>query len=169
MKKYNDYVEAVLRYLRRLNELRAYLENLQEEIFAKEEMLKTISAPIARYSLAPGGGSGNKSIVEVDCERRAAIEEELKTIRINASALTLNLSKLDRALGCLDEESRAIVKQRWIDGRKWEYIAITLHCSPRNCRDKSDAALEKMALMMFGPGALPEQLSFVFFDSRTCG
>lgn len=168
MKKYNDYTEAILRYLRRLNELRAYLQNLQEEITAKEEMLKTVSTPIAQYSLAPGGGN-NGSRVETDCERRAVMEEELISLRVDAAALTINLAKLDRAIGCLDDESRAIVKQRWIDGRKWEYIAITLHCSPRNCRDKSNNALDKMAVMMFGPGALPEQLSFVFFNSKICG
>lgn len=171
MKKYNDYTEAVIRYLRRLNELKAYHENLQEEIFTKEELLRTISAPIAHYSMAPIGGGEGASRVENECERRAQIEDELKGLRMNKSTLAMKLSKIDRALARLDAESREIVTQRWMDGRKWEYIAVSLHCSPKSCRAKSSAALERLALMIFGPQALPDQLSFVFFGDcvKTCG
>lgn len=166
MKKYNDYTEAVLRYLRKLNELKAYYVNLQEEIASKEEILRTVSTPIARYSLSPAGGGENCSSVERDWERRTKIEDELNALRINKTALKINLAKLERALDSLDDESRRVVMMRWIDGRKWEYIAITLHCSPKNCRDKGKAALEKIALMVFGPAAMPEQLSFVFFSQK---
>lgn len=166
MKKYNDYTEAVIRYLRRLNELKAYHENLQEEITVKEEMLRTVSTPIAHYSMTPTGGSGGTSRVESECERRAKLEGELKSLRMDKSTLAMKLSKIDRALVQLDEESREIVKKRWMDGRKWEYIAVSLHCSPKSCRVKSSIALERLALMIFGPQAFPDQLSFVFFGDE---
>ena len=69
MKKYNDYIQTVIRYLSRNDELRTYLQHLEAEKAAREERLKTIMHPItAQYSLIAGCSKGNieKSIFFVE-------------------------------------------------------------------------------------------------------
>lgn len=156
-RKYNEYTDAILQYLKQFHELKAYYANLCEEIDAKEELLRTVSAPITRYSLVPRGGGFEGSKVEAEMEKRAKIEDELQGLKIDSAALKMNLMKIERALEALDEESRKIVTMRWLEERKWEYIALCLHCSSKNCRYKNKAALEKMALVYFGPVSMQDQ------------
>lgn len=81
MKKYNDYIRTVTRYLSRNDELGTYLKNLEAEKAVREEMLKTIMHPItAQYSLIAGCSKGNnESKVEQETERREKLQHEMSS------------------------------------------------------------------------------------------
>lgn len=167
MKQYNDYISTIIRYLKTYNSLAVWLKNMRAEKDGKEAMLRAIDAPIASYSLTAGCGGGGSSRVEGDVEKRIGIEEKVKELGINIKEVETTISKVDRALEGLDDESKQIVTMRFMDKRKWQYISMTMHCSEKSCRDTSEQALEQMSVMVFGPRALPPddvgQLSFVFY------
>lgn len=166
MKQYNDYIQAIIRYLSQNNELRTYLRNLEADKAAKEEMLKTIMHPItAQYSLTAGcSGNNNTSKVEQETERRDKLQHEIVELDLNITEIQTNLDRVDRAMKQLDDESQLILKGRWMNRCKdsWEYISSQVHCNIKTCRRKNDEALQSMATAVFGPKAAPEQLSFVF-------
>lgn len=167
MNQYNDYVSTIVRYLKTYNNLTVWLENMRAEKVGKEQVLLAIDAPIASYSLTAGcGGGDGGSRVEGDVEKRIVIEEKVKELDINIREVETTISKVDRALDGLDDESKQVVSMRFVDKRKWQYIAMTMHCSEKSCRNISEKALEQLSVMVFGPRALPEeggQLSFVFY------
>ncbi|WP_196595300.1 hypothetical protein [Pectinatus frisingensis] len=165
MKKYNDYIQTVIRYLSRNDELRTYLKNIEADKSAKEEMLKTIMHPItAQYSFTAGcQQSGNSSKVEQETERREKLQHEIVELNLNITEIRTNLDRVDRAMQQLDTESQIILKGRWIERDSWEFIASQIHSGIKRCRIKHDEALQSMATAVFGPKAVPEQLSFVFF------
>lgn len=155
MKKYNDYIQAVIRDLSQNNELRIYLENLEADRAAKEEMLKTIMHPItAQYSLTAGcSGNNNASKVEQETERRDRLQHDIVELNLKITESKTKLDKIDRALHQLDSEAQLILKHRWIERNSWEYIASQIHAGIKYCRAKNDEALESMAISLFGPQA----------------
>lgn len=166
MRKYNDYVLAVIRYLSHNSELKTYLTSLEADRDSKAEMLKTIMHPItAQYSLTAGCGAGdNSSKVELEAERRDKIRQELITINLNIAEIRSNLNRVSLAFEQLDRDSQVILRGRFMSRCKasWEYISSQVHCNIKTCRRKQDDALKSMAIAMFGAKVAPEQLSFVF-------
>lgn len=165
MKKYNDYIQTIIRYLSRNDELHTYLKNLEADKAAKEEMIRTIMHPItAQYSLTAGcSKSSDTSKVEQEFERRDKIQHDIIELNLNITEIKTNIARVERAMDQLDYESQVILKGRWIERNSWEFISCQVHSNIKTCRRKHDEALESMATAVFGPKAVPEQLSFVFF------
>lgn len=155
MEKDNEYVQAVIKYLSRNNELQAHLKMLEKDKIAKEDMLKTIKYPITtKYSETGCFGTDTGSKVEKTIEQRDKLENELADINLSCIDIKTNLGKITNALNQLDDISQAIIKGRLIEHNTWESISCKVHYSIKACRRKYDKALQSMAVSMFGMKAI---------------
>lgn len=155
MEKDNEYVQTVIKYLSRNNELQAHLKILEADKTAKEEMLRTIKYPITtKYSETGCFSTGTGSKVEKTIEQRNKLRNELADINLNCIDIKTNLDRITNALNQLDNISQAIIKGRLIEHNTWESISCQAHYSIKACRRKYDKALQSMAVSMFGMKAI---------------
>lgn len=167
MQQYNDYVQAIIRYLVKNSTLKAYLANLEAEKAAKEEMLRSTMASLtAQYALTAGcqsAGNTSDKVFDETCKRQK-LQEEINRLSCNIAELKSNLGGVDRALLSLPEDERIILIEKWINKNSWEYISQKVNCSIKTCRRKQASALRDMATAIFGGKASNDsQLQFVFF------
>lgn len=165
MNGYNDYAGITRQWLRRYNDFSMAAKNMNadvkilvQEIAANEDM----TAPIAKYSSMPSSGKSELNAVESSTARRLEKERQIEMVKNDVIELERVIAKIDRAINSLDGESADIIKSYYIDRQSWAKIADKHHYSEEWARKKSNKAIKRMALIIFGMKAMPEQLSFVF-------
>lgn len=168
---HNDYVASIRGYLRRYNEFAVYMANIQEEIKECKNQMQMAAAPKIPV-LSPSGGCGGSGELHSPQEQAYFQKEELNA-RIIKLHTDLNhieplMKRLNRSLDALTASDRQIIQARFIDGQSWENTARCANCSIGYCRKRANRALEILADMMFGPGAIPVQSSLAFFTGN-CG
>ena len=168
---HNDYVISIREYLRRYHEFMVYIANVQEEIKECESQMQMDAAPKVP-TLSPSGGCGGNgeehSPQEQAYFRKEALKERIVELHSNLRQIEPLMKRLNRSLDALISSDRAIIQARFIDGQSWENTARCANCSIGYCRKRANQALEILAAMMFGPGAIPVQSSLVFFTGN-CG
>lgn len=162
---YNDYIGITRQWLRRYNDFYLAINSMKADVSVLSQQLVTnddMAAPIAKYTGMPGGGNPALNSVESSTARRLEKERQIKRIKNDIAELERVVAKIDRAISSLDRESADIIRLYYLDKRSWVEIAAKYHYSEEWTRKKSNKAIRRMALIIFGVKAMPEQLSFVF-------
>jgi hypothetical protein len=162
LKEYNDYVGITRRYLKNYNQLRIAIENLDEDINARKELLRDESVAISRYGTQPGGGFSELTQAEAAAAKRVKCEQEIIELQSNKAEIERIIRKVDRALEGLSDADCDLVKGYYIDGYSWRQLGQQQFCSEKWARDKGNKALKEVAFMVFGIVVKPRQLRFVF-------
>lgn len=165
MNIYNDYTGITRQWLRRYNDFIKAINNIADDIKVLASEIdndEDIAAPIAKYSGMPGGGSSELNAVERFASRRMERKAKIAQLKADKAELARVVSKIERAINSLDNESADIIKSYYISNKSWLEIANKHHYSEEWTRKKSNKAIKRMALFIFGMKAMPEQLSFVF-------
>ncbi|MBR1693833.1 MAG: hypothetical protein IJ709_00285 [Selenomonas sp.] len=132
----------------------------QQRLLDKSEEL---TAPIAQYSGMPRGGGGNGlNGVEAAAQDRIHRQNEIYRQMLNRDEIQRLIDKIDWALSTLPQEDQYILKEHYFDRISWEKIGNNHSYSERWAREKGGKALRKVAFVLFGVRARPQQLSFVF-------
>ncbi len=165
MQKYNDYINVTRRWLRYYNKFKAAIDGMNEDLRMLETLLKEDeAAPVAHYGDSPVGGESELNSVEKAVERRMKQRQQISQIKADLAELKRIVSRVGIALETLDDDSREIIQERFIDGYSWEQVGIRHHMSESGIRKKGNRILGDLALVIFGIKANPHQLSFVFLD-----
>ena len=166
MQEYNDYIITTRRWLQYYNRFKAAIDCMVDDLKTIEEELEDgeLAAPIAKYGDMPAGGNPELNAVERATDRRIKLQSKRQKVKSDIGELRRVTHRVDRALNTLDEETKGIIKGRFIDGYSWEQVAIGCHMSESGTRKRGNRALSDLALVMFGVKVRPEQLSFVFFE-----
>lgn len=89
------------------------------------------------------------SIVENQAIRIADITTILKAEKIHKEILK---QRIDNAIDALNEEEKAVVKLKFIEGYKWYRVAIEIYKSERCCKQIGYRAIEKLEKILFERG-----------------
>ena len=164
---HNDYVVAVRQYLMRYTEFSTYIDNVKADIEDLEAKLPLNAAPkVPSLSPAPGGGGDTASQQERVYFEKEAIPEKIAKLRGELAKIEPLMNRLNRSLEALTEGDRLLITERFIDNSSWILVASDLHTSIGYCRKRSGKVLEILAGMMFGPGSIPVQTHFVFYEGK---
>lgn len=166
MKEYNDYVQITKEYLKRYQEFKATVENLNDEIEAQEHFLNAgPSAPIPKYGDDSGGGTNELTPAEAEAAKRIAIREKIESKRHEVERIERVIRKVDRALEALTTEDRQLVEGFYLQHKTWKELSIEHYMTEKWARVTAGRVVKRMAGMIFGMAAIPEQQSlFVFFE-----
>lgn len=166
MKCYNDYVETTKRWLKNYSRFALTIENLQEEIQHKREMMQMdVAAPIARYDNMPSGGMPELNAVEMAAQRHMEWERDIADLEQGIEEIKLYQRKIDRALQGLNETGRHLIEGHYMQHKTWLTLGEELYYSEKWAREKALEAIKQMAFMIFGAKAVPldgKPVSFVF-------
>lgn len=166
MKEYNDYVQTTKEYLKHYHEFKATIDNLNEDIEAQERLLnQNPSAPTPKYGDDTGGGKSELTPVEREAEKRIAIQTNIENKRQEVERIERALRKVDRALEALPGQDRKLVEGYYLQNKSWKELSIEYFMTEKWTRITAGKAIKRMAGMIFGNAAVPEQQSlFVFFE-----
>lgn len=165
MREYNDYVRTLKRWLREYNSFKSIVQGLEADIAAQQEILDKsldLSAPIAKYDAMPRGGTPELNGVEAAAQDRIRREQAIKQAIINRDEVQRIIDRIDRGINSLTLDEQSIIKDYYFNGKSWECIGYTRHYTERWARDRGNKILKKLAFIIFGIKAAPEQLQFVF-------
>nr|DAK40403.1 MAG TPA: Protein of unknown function (DUF722) [Caudoviricetes sp.] len=163
MREYDDYIRLTRQYLKKYNQLKIAVQNLDDEIRAQEMLLENESIPSVRYGDdAVSGGSGELNVTEAAADRRIKAEKRIERMRQEKNELERILRKIDRALDGVSDLEGEIIRERYMEGRSWMEIAKTLNYTEKWTRDKGSKALYDIALMVYGGMMRPVQLKIKF-------
>ena len=165
MQKYNDYIITTRHWLRHYNRFKASIDCMNGDLRILEASAKEEeAAPIAHYGDTPAGGQSELNSIEKAVDRKIKQQRMITQIKADIAELQRMISKIDRAMETLDDDSRGIIQECYIDGYSWLQVGLQHHLSESGARKKGNRALEDIALVIFGIKAKPQQLSFVFFN-----
>lgn len=162
MKEYNDYVETTKEWLRKYNQFKIIISNIDDDIADCQSLLRNESVAISHYGDEPGGGSGELNSTESAANRRIKIEKHILDSTRNKAEIERIIRKIDRSLAGLSDADCDLVKGHFIDGYSWGQLGNKSYCTEKWARDKGNKALKEVAFMVFGVCARPRQLRFVF-------
>lgn len=166
-KYYNDYIRTTMFYIRNLEYFRISLKNMrQDELNLKAELegCEDIPSPVVAYKEKTDRGGTELSNVEAAAEKRMLKSERLRKIRAEINQLETFIHKTDLALLALPSEERKLLRDFVIDRKNADAVAHELNCSRATLFRWKNETARKMAIMMFGPKAVPENQSFVFAE-----
>ncbi len=166
-KYYNDYIRMTKFYVRNINYFRVALDNLRMRSREFSEELngyEDIPSPVVAYKERTSKGAAELTNVEAATEKRLSKTAQLKRIEYEIVRLEGFMSRMERALSRLPDEDKKLLQDFVIDRRNADAVAYNLHLSRRTLFRKRDEIMEKMALMLFGPKAAPDNRSFVFAE-----
>jgi len=158
--KYNDYVKLVREYLRNYNRWHIAVQNMQEEIEAKQREIAVIAAPVAKYGNTTGGVNELTS-VEREASMHEQARQDISSLERGLATLRRKLAQLERAIHGLQPEEQELLRRRYIDGGSWLAISGVMHVSPDWARKRARRALGHVAGMIFGSVA-EQQALFTF-------
>lgn len=165
MQKYNDYIITTRQWLKHYNRFKASIDCMNEDLRMLEVSVKEEeAAPIAHYGDMPAGGQSELNSIEKAVDRKIKQQGLITQIKADIAELQRIITKVDRAMDTLDDDSRDIVQGCYIDGYSWLQVSLQHHLSESGARKKGNRALEDLALVMFGIKAKPQQLSFIFIS-----
>ena len=167
MNEYNDYVSITRRWLKDYNTFKATVASMTADIKTQEEMLERamdLGAPIAMYDNMPKGGSGELTTVERQTQERMRRRESIERAKLNRDEIQRIIDRVDRAVSSLDVEEQELLQGFYRKGKSWLTLGYEHHYSERWARKRGTEAVKKMAFLIFGVKACPQQLSFVFAE-----
>lgn len=162
LNEYNDYVGSVRKYLRKYNQFKVTILNLEEEKEAQIKMLNDFSVSIAKYGDEPGGGSSELNQTEAAADQRIKIKKEIENIDMNIAVLQRLIKKVDRSIAGLADTERRLIVGYFFDNKSWMELGNEMYYTEKWARERGNKAVKEIAFMMFGTVARPEQLRFVF-------
>lgn len=151
--KANDYISVTRSYLKRYNLYAQYLNNVKEEVRDIDRQLASESIRVSGYGADHGGSSSGLTVVESAAGRRILLEEEKSRLLNDALMLESLMTRLTNAMLRLTPEEQGMIRGFYIDGLGYESLSRRYSYSERWCRKLLRGAEEKLAVMMFGPGA----------------
>ena len=158
MREY-DYIKLTRQYLKKYNQLKIAVQNLDDEIHAQEMLLESESISSVRYGDdAVSGGRGELNVTEAAADRRIKTEKRIDRMRQEKAELERILRKIDRALDGVSELDCG----HYINGESWQALGDRHFCSEKWARDRGGRALREVAYMVFGIYIGPRQMRFVF-------
>lgn len=166
MREYSDYIEATRGYLKRYNQFKVTIANLEDDIDAlKHAINEDTAAPISKYGDQPGGGTPELNAVESAAARHAKMEDAIHKKQESIENIERILRKVDRAITELKPDDQFLIKGHFIKHRSWSDLSAEKYFTEKWARERSRKAIKEMAFMIFGGRALPEQQSlFVFYE-----
>lgn len=148
-----DYDEAkkIRRLLWKWGNVPYYVRQKEREIkeylFAVEDAYNTLKG-IREYGVG-GSGSGPSSAVENAIE---AAEHRREQYQNSAEKLGQSIEQalrlkevIDELLEEFDELTQKVVRMRYVDNRRWEYIAMRLCIDERHARRLEKGVVKKMS------------------------
>ena len=166
MREYSDFIETTRGYLKRYSQFKVTIANLNDDIEAMEHAIETdIAAPISKYGGQPGGGSPELTPTEQGASRISKAQDFIRKNRESIRNIEHILRKVDRAIGELKPDDQRLIKGHFIDHRSWGELSAEVYHTEKWARERSRKAIKKMAFMIFGDRALPEQQKlFIFYE-----
>lgn len=166
MKEYNDYVQTTREYLKHYREFKVTIDNLNDEIEAGERFLKAgSSAPTPKYGDDTSSGKSELTPVEREAVKRTEIQERIEHKRQELARIERAIRKVDRALEVLPELEKKLVEGYFFHRKSWKDLSIEHYMTEKWASNRAGKAIKRMAGMIFGNAAIPEQQSlFVFFE-----
>lgn len=89
----------------------------------------------------PRGGSGENYVTEEQLDRKS---ELLELYKAKEAELTAELLVIEKAIEKLETRERRLVRLHYIDGLKWEQVAVEMCYSWRQVHRIHSDALEKL-------------------------
>jgi len=166
LREYSDYIETTRSYLKRYNQFKVTIANLNDDIDAMEHAIEEdVAAPIANYGGMPGGGTPELNTVEAAAERHNKMKDMIHKDRESIQNIERILRKVDRAITELEPDDQFLIKGHFIDHRSWGELSAEKFFTEKWARERSRKAIKQMVFMLFGSRAMPEQQNlFVFFE-----
>ena len=163
MREYGDYIRETRQYLKKYNQLKISVQNLDDEIRAQEMLLESESIPSVRYGDdAVSGGRGELNVTEAAADRRIKAENRIERMRQEKNELERILRKIDRALDGVSELDCDLIRGHYINGESWQVLGGRYFFSEKWARDRGGRALREVAYMVFGIYVGARQMRFVF-------
>lgn len=166
-KYYNDYIRTTMFYIRNLEHFRIALKNKQQDelnLKAELEGCEDIPSPVVAYKEKTNKGGSELSNVEATVERRMLKSERLRKVRAEINQLDTFIRKIDMAILALPPENRKLLREFVISRKNAEIVAHDLNCSRRTLFRLKNETVRKMAIMLFGPKAAPDNQAYVFAE-----
>ena len=157
--EHGDCIKETKRILGQYNKMKVAVQNLTEEIEARNATLQGESVAIARYGDEPMGGTSELTATEVAAERRMKTTADIAVMEQRKQDMERTLRAVDRALSCLSADDERLVRGRYIDGYAWWQVAREAGYTEKWARDKGGRALRDVALMVFGVSEKPIQIA----------
>ena len=157
--EHGDCIKETKRILGQYNKMKVAVQNLTEEIEARNATLQGESVAIARYGDEPMGGTSELTATEVAAERRMKTTADIAVMEQRKQDMERTLRAVDRALSCLSANDERLVRGRYIDGYAWWQVAREAGYTEKWARDKGGRALRDVALMVFGVSEKPIQIA----------
>lgn len=146
----DEYISLTKTYLQNYRRWQAESANLGHEAQELAAILADIPAAIAKYGDGPGGGSSELNTIEQSAERRMKLEARLRTTTARKNKLDGILTRVDTALGALNDQLRGLLISHYMDGVSWIDLAAGCYYSERWTRERGHRALAMVAEMIFG-------------------
>lgn len=165
MREYNDYIALTRRHLKNYNLFKISVENMREELslLGKELSAHAELPPmISKYGDEPRGGSPELNCVEMATAKRMETEEKYCMLEREVKRVTIKLGQIDRAITQLPDIEQRLIKGFYFNKASWEELGDEEGYSEKWARDRGGLALKKVAIMLFGLKAAPQQTRFVF-------
>ena len=159
--EHGDCIKETKRILGQCNKMKVAVQNLTEEIEARNATLQGESVAIARYGDEPMGGTSELTATEAAAERRMRATADIAAMEQRKRDMERTLRAVDRALACLSADDERLVRGRYVDGYAWWQVAREAGYTEKWARDKGGRALRDVALMVFGVSEKPIQIALV--------
>jgi len=166
LREYSDFIEATRGYLKRYNQFQVTIANLNDDIEAMEHAIELeIAAPISKYGGQPGGGGSELTPTEQGASRISKAQDFIRKNKESIRNIERILRKVDRAIAQLKPDDQWLIRGHFIDHRSWGELSAEKFFTEKWARERSRKAIKKMAFMIFGNRALPEQQNlFIFYE-----
>lgn len=140
-----DNYSKVIELLKKYKMIQITIENLEQEInYVKED---TELRGISYDGISTSPTNEIKSIVEStvlgNIEKMEYLEHLIKRHKID-------IDKLEKALGGLEEIERQIVTEKYCEGKQWYVVSYNASCSESTAKRYRRDAIKKMAIAIFG-------------------
>lgn len=166
MKEYNDYVNLTRSWLKSYNDFKSSIQIMNSDLKTLEaeiEIANNIAVPpIAKYSSEPGGGTSELNTVETAAAKLIKLKSNIERLKNDQLEINRILSKIDIAIEALNSDEICLIRGHYINSESWRALGHKLCYSEEWARKKGGIALKRMALMLWGVKAMPQQLKFVF-------
>ena len=165
MKEYNDYVQTTRGYLKRYNQFRVAVANLEDDI---DGMERALSRDIVALPTKDGGRSRDDppEINTAETARCEKISLRIQEAQESIDSISRILRKIERAIEALDEEKKKLIRGHYIEGKSWRRLALENYLTEKWASEKARRAVKEMSFMIFGKKPAPRQIDspFVFFN-----
>lgn len=155
MSEHDNYINLTRAHLKKYNQYKAAIENLNEDIEAMQSDIKNdVAAPVASYGTNAGGVVRELNAVESATEKHLSLSAKIQENKRCIEAYERILRKIDRAIGELKPDDQFLIKGHFIDRRKWKDLSAEKFYTEKWARERSRKAVKAIAFMMFGDMAL---------------